>query len=108
MARQKNDGRGRLGGRQKGTPNRTTQSTKEFIQAIIDENQDQLREDLKKLAPKDRVNAVLALLPYVVPKQMATQATLAVERLTEDEISNMAGLLLKSIEENEDTADENG
>lgn len=105
MARQKNDGKGRLGGRVKGTPNRTTQTTKEWIQQILDENQEQIREDLKKLQPKDRVNALLGLLPYVVPKQMASTATLAVERLTEDEISTMAGYLLKSIE-NEDTTDE--
>jgi hypothetical protein len=108
MARQKNDGKGRLGGRVKGTPNRTTQTTKEWIQQILDENQEQIREDLKKLQPKDRVNALLGLLPYVVPKQMATQATVAIERLTEDELGDLAGLLLKSIEKNEDTADENG
>lgn len=104
MARQKNDGKGRLGGRVKGTPNRTTQTTREWIQQVLDENQEQIREDLKKLQPKDRVNALLGLLPYVVPKQMSTAATLAVERLTEDELSAMAGYLLKSIE-NEDTTD---
>ncbi len=103
MARQKNDGKGRLGGRVKGTPNRTTQTTKEWIQQILDENQEQIREDLKKLNPKDRVNALLGLLPYVVPKQMTTTATLALERLAEDEINTMAGCLLKSVEENEDT-----
>ena len=107
MARQKNDGKGRLGGRVKGTPNKTTLATKEFIQAILDENQEQLKEDLKNLAAKDRVNALLGLLPYIIPKQQATTATLAVERLTEDEISDMAGLILNSIHSDEDTINEN-
>lgn len=105
MARQKNDGKGRLGGRVKGTPNKTTQTTKEWIQAILDDNQEQIREDLKKLAPKDRVNALLGLLPYVVPKQASTAATVAIERLTEDEISSMAGFILTKIENDEDTTE---
>lgn len=97
----------KTGGRQKGTPNKTTQTTKEFIQALLEDNQEQLQEDLKRLAPKDRVNALLGLLPYIVPKQQATTATLAVERLSEDEISDMAGYILSSIDGYEDTINEN-
>ena len=97
----------KTGGRQKGTPNKTTQTTKEFIQAILEDNQEQLRDDLKKLSPKDRVNAILGLLPYVLPKQQATTATLAVERLSDDEISDMAGYILSSIDGYEDTINEN-
>ena len=97
----------KTGGRQKGTPNKTTQSVKEFIQAILDDNQEQLREDLKNLSPKDRVNAILGLLPYVLPKQQATTATLAVERLSDDEISDMAGYILSSIDGYEDTVEQN-
>ena len=88
----------KTGGRQKGTPNKTTQTTKEFIQALLEDNQEQLQEDLKRLAPKDRVNALLGLLPYIVPKQQATTATLAVDRLSDDEISDMAGYILNSID----------
>ena len=96
----------KTGGRKAGTPNKTTQTTREFVQSILDANQEQLRDDLKKLAPKDRVNALLGLLPYIIPKQQATTATLAVERLTEDEISDMAGLILNSIDKDEDTINE--
>ena len=96
----------KTGGRQKGTPNKTTQTTKEFIQALLEDNQEQLQEDLKRLAPKDRVNALLGLLPYIVPKQQATTATLAVDRLSDDEISDMAGYILNSIDY-EDTVEQN-
>ena len=38
MARQKNDGKGRIGGRAKGTPNKVTASLREFIKKMIDDN----------------------------------------------------------------------
>ena len=104
MSRQKNDGKGRLGGRKAGTPNKATATTREWIQQILDENQQTIRDDLKKLSAKDRVNALLSLIPYIVPKQMAAQATLAVERLTDDEIEAMTTDILNSLED-EDTTD---
>ena len=36
MARQKNDGKGRMGGRQKGTPNKVTGTVKEWLADLID------------------------------------------------------------------------
>ena len=104
MSRQKNDGKGRLGGRKAGTPNKATATTREWIQQILDENQQTIRDDLKKLSAKDRVNALLSLIPYVVPKQMAAQATLAIGRLTDDEIEAMTTDILNSLED-EDTTD---
>jgi len=67
--REKNDGRGRIGGRQKGTPNKTTRTVREWIANILNENQEQFRRDLKLLEPDERVRAITALLPYVTPKQ---------------------------------------
>ena len=103
MSRQKNDGKGRMGGRAKGTLNKTTVTTKLWIQQILDENQQTIRDDLKKLSAKDRVNALLSLIPYVVPKQMAAQATLAIERLTDDEIEAMTTDILNSLEDEDTT-----
>ena len=42
MARQKNDGRGRIGGRSKGTPNKVTSTIKDWISQIIDDNREQV------------------------------------------------------------------
>ena len=55
MARQKNDGRGRLGGRAAGTPNKVTGTLKNWITDLINNNRLQMEKDLKKLAPKDRL-----------------------------------------------------
>ena len=69
MARQKNDGRGRLGGREKGTPNKVTGTLKNWITDLINSNRLQMEKDLKKLAPKDRLIFFEKLMQYVIPKQ---------------------------------------
>lgn len=69
MARQKNDGKGRLGGRAKGTPNKVTTNIKDWIVQVIDNNKLQMERDLKALSPKDRLAMLEKLMQYVVPKQ---------------------------------------
>lgn len=97
MSRQKNDGKGRLGGRKAGTPNKATATTREWIQMLLEENQDSIREDLKKMSAKDRVNALLSLIPYVTPKQMATTANVAIERLGDEQINELAEHILNGM-----------
>lgn len=69
MARLKNDGKGRLGGRAKGTPNRVTANVKDWISQVIDKNRRQMERDLKALSPKDRLLMLEKLMQYVIPKQ---------------------------------------
>lgn len=89
--RQKNDGRGRLGGRTKGTPNRTTATVKDWIASLIDKNREQVEADLVSLEPKDRLQMLERLMQYVVPKQQATQTDVTLKdtstgAMSEDDI----------------------
>jgi hypothetical protein len=59
----------KTGGRAKGTPNRTTAETKELLQSIVSNELDNILVLLQKLEPKERIDAVIKLLPYIVPKQ---------------------------------------
>ncbi len=68
MARKKDDGRGRLGGRTKGTPNKISGTVKEWLQAVIDNNREQFEDDLKSLEPNERIKVISNLFQYVVPK----------------------------------------
>ena len=68
MARQKNDGKGRMGGRQKGTPNKVTGTVKEWLSALIDRNREQIEEDLRQLEPRERLAVLEKFMQYIVPK----------------------------------------
>ena len=68
MGRKKDDGKGRLGGRAKGTPNKISGTVKEWLQAVIDNNREQFEDDLKSLEPNERIKVISNLFQYVVPK----------------------------------------
>lgn len=109
MARQKNDGKGRLGGRAKGTPNKVTASIKQWLSELIDNNRLQIEQDLKNLPPKDRLQMLEKLMQYVIPKQkteMEITGTAKLERepndidlacIPEDILLNVADIIQESI-----------
>ena len=59
----------KTGGRILGTPNKTTAETKEMIQNIVSKKLDNINELLEQLEPKEQLDIIIKLLPYIVPKQ---------------------------------------
>ena len=59
----------KTGGRQKGTPNRTTKEAKQVLQNIVNKELENITTLLDKLEPKERIDSIIKLLPYIVPKQ---------------------------------------
>ena len=68
MARPRNDGKGRMGGRAKGTPNKVTGTVKEWLTDLIDRNRGQIEADLQQLDPKERLAVLEKFMQYIVPK----------------------------------------
>jgi hypothetical protein len=65
----------KTGGRQKGTPNKTTNEIREKYQLLITESLEQLSEDIKTLEPKDRLKVIIELSKFVIPTLKATELT---------------------------------
>ena len=62
MGRQKNDGRGRLGGRQKGTPNKPQIPLSEWVLKMVNGNRSRFEKDLETLTPQDRAKVMANLI----------------------------------------------
>lgn len=62
--------RQKTGGRQIGTPNRTALETKILLQSIVNNELDDIVSLLEQLTAKERLDAIIKLLPYIVPKQL--------------------------------------
>lgn len=62
MARQKNDGRGRLGGRAAGTKNKPLAPLAVWVAELIDRNRKQFEQDLAALAPEHRAAIIGRLI----------------------------------------------
>ena len=56
------------GGRQKGTPNRMTKELRSFLKDILYQELEKIQEHLETLKPKERVELLIKLMPYALPK----------------------------------------
>lgn len=69
MARQKGDGRGRLGGRAKGTPNKTTRSMRALLTKFCEDHYEDFISTYERiLNPKERCEVYLKAQSFVTPK----------------------------------------
>lgn len=69
MARQKNDGKGRMGGRPPGGVNKTTRVCRERIQLFLDEKWDEAIETWEKIdKPADKMHVFIKLMEFAIPK----------------------------------------
>jgi hypothetical protein len=58
----------KYGGRQKGTPNKLTKEIRIVLKDLIYKELDEIKERLDSLEPKQRIEIVIKLIPYVLPK----------------------------------------
>ncbi|MBK8516472.1 MAG: hypothetical protein IPL55_09370 [Saprospiraceae bacterium] len=57
------------GGRSKGAQNKSGKQVKEILSEILSEEIEGLPKRLNQLSDKDRLDIVIKLLPYLLPKQ---------------------------------------
>lgn len=95
MPRKKNDGRGRLGGRSKGTPNKSTSDLRKWLSEVLNENRNQFEKDLKILTPEDRIRTLSGLFNYIIPKQQS----LSIEEQIISETESLTRFLREAPEE---------
>lgn len=72
--RQKGDGKGRLGGRAAGTPNKITVLTKEIIQEFAAENYEEAFNAWKAIKnPKQKFEMFMKLLEFIMPRMASVE-----------------------------------
>ena len=59
----------------KGVPNKATSSLRDRVKLIIDNNIERLQSDLDKAEPKERLNFLIQLLNFALPKLKAMEIT---------------------------------
>lgn len=58
----------KTGGREKGTPNRLTKELRRVLKDLLHQELENLPEHLNSLEPKERLEILVKLLPYAIPK----------------------------------------
>ena len=59
---------GNASGRPKGAKGKVRTTVRDYIKGIIDDNREKFESDLNSLATKDRVDVMVKLMGFVVPK----------------------------------------
>ncbi|MDC0304119.1 hypothetical protein OAL15_03810 [Flavobacteriales bacterium] len=64
----------KTGGREKGTPNRTTKEAREVLLSILEQYQDNgLEKDLEAVKPEARLKFMADLMKHLIPKPKAQE-----------------------------------
>ena len=66
----------KYGGREKGTPNRLTKELRTLLKDILYQELEQIQERLELLKPKERLELLIKLMPYVLPKTTSISHTI--------------------------------
>lgn len=98
MPRQKNDGKGRLGGRQKGSPNKVTASLRDSIKGFLDRNWKTIETDFSDLEPAQRIALYERFLQYVTPKMSSNELKIDYENMSDEQLEEILQTLLKRLE----------
>ena len=64
------------GGRQKGTPNRMTKELRSVLKDILYQELEQIQVHLDSLKPKERIELLIKLMPYALPKITSVSHTI--------------------------------
>lgn len=63
------------GGRPNGSKNKATGELREFINGFINDNKDKVQNDFNSLEPKERIDTLIKLMEYSLPKLQRTELT---------------------------------
>ena len=87
-------GHSKVGGRRKGSVNKATSFSKQLFNDITSRYIDsgQLESDLNSLTPKERIDAMLKFVPFIIPKPQAVSFDINTEKshTIEEELVRLA------------------
>ena len=86
----------KTGGRQKGTPNKATQSTRDWLNYLLNKNRVQFENDLQ--TSQRAANVLIKLLEHTTPKMQSVRANIDFHTLTEEQLDLVINELTKDIE----------
>jgi hypothetical protein len=62
----------KYGGREKGTPNRLTKELRAILKEALHKELESISELLEQLEPKERLEVLIKLMPFVFPRMNTT------------------------------------
>lgn len=89
--------RKKTGGRRKGTPNKTTQETRQWLKQFLDDNRTKIEQDFEALEPQQRLQMFERLLQYTLPKMQSVSANVGLNTLSEGQLDAIIDEITKNV-----------
>ncbi len=96
---------GNPNGRKKGSQNANTERLRSFVAQLLEDNLEQIKDDILKLKPRERVAAWTALLEYSLPKLQRSEMTFNIDKMSDSEIDQLLRRALDIAEQSTDNED---
>ena len=81
----------KTGGRTAGTENKTTKETRAVLKEVINNELINIESLLCELQPKERLELVIKLMPFVLPKLASEQIERPIENIKKFEVEILKG-----------------
>ena len=81
-------------GRPKGSYNMSTEIVKKNVALLLENNIQLVQQDLDRMQPRDRVNALLQFMKFLIPTQKAIEVDnrISQEEMNENYINKLMGI----------------
>lgn len=89
-----------LGGRTKGSRNKTTQKIRDTFLKFIEDNLERMQEDFDQLDAKDRFKFLFEMSRFILPSLKAIEFGNVLDELTEEEFNQIITKLKNEYSEN--------
>lgn len=89
-----------LGGRTKGSRNKTTQKIRDTFLKFIEDNLERMQEDFDQLDAKDRFKFLFEMSRFILPSLKAIEFGNVLDELTEEEFNEIITKLKNEYSEN--------
>lgn len=87
---------GNVAGKPKGAKNKSTDELRKWVTGFVETNKSQIQKDWEELKPVERITLFEKLLKYVLPTLQATSVDFTLERLTDEQLSELTNDLISS------------
>ena len=77
----------KFGGRKPGTPNKITKDIRESFQHLIEDNLPILQNDIDSLTSKERIDVLLSMANFIIPKMRSIEDTTQDTTKEDDDLS---------------------
>lgn len=92
---------GNINGRPPGAKGKVTNRMRELLTKLWEDDFEEVQKEIRLLKGKDKINAYIDILPYIVPRLQNTSLDIDVEKLSDQDLDQLFEMIMAKANGNE-------